>query len=140
MGTVGAWWELCGGVLIESYKACGIALTQGEIGEGRSEGSGVLKLGEGTFPPESHGAGVIDEQLNSEVCLVLKLFNVVPVCFGECPPVYVTYIITGSVEFMFAKLNGGASSQGPMDPCESPRCDVAGRKVKALYLVEEGRS
>ena len=102
---MGAGREFAGNVALEGGESGGVPLSQGQVGNGGAEGAGIVKLGERGLAFEAHGAGVIKQQLDAQVGLVFKLFDVKAVGFGEGPPVDVADVVPGAVEFVLAELD-----------------------------------
>ena len=101
--------------LVEGQQPDGVALEVEKISERGSERVGVLRLG----PAEravGHRAAVIDEQTATQISLVLKLFNEVPVGAGVEAPVQVTWVVAGRVLAILGELHREAVIRTAMHP------------------------
>src|SRR5438034_2792817 len=80
--------EVLADLFVEGEQADGVALQIKKIGEGGSEGSGVLGLGvaERTV---SHGAAAIGEEVAAEIGFVLEFLDEIAVTAGEDAPIQV---------------------------------------------------
>ena len=115
----------------------GVALAQREIAEGGGERAGVGELRGAAGARELHRAGVIDDELDLDVGLVLELLDVVAVGLGVGAPVDVADVVARRVELVLAELDRAAAAQRAMDAGERAVGGLPRRELQRLDLGEQ---
>jgi hypothetical protein len=119
-------------MLVEGQQTNAVALQIEEIGESAGKSVSILGLGigEGT---KTHRAAVINQEMASEIGLVLEFLDVIAIGSGVEPPIQISGVVAWCILAIFGKFDGKTVIRAAVESIPESFHHYLGPQLEVLY-------